>query len=275
MRATSSLPVPFVAVNCGALTSTLLESELFGILSDVASGVKARPGRFVEADGGTLFLDEIGEMPVQQQVALLRVLSTGTVTPVGGGPAIAVNVRVIAATNRDLMQDIEDGRFRQDLWYRLNVIPVEIPPLRERRADIPALAQHFVAVFANQQGREIPALSPALMSVLMQSGWPGNVRELQNYIERLMAMTPGKVLRPDPLPHDLQKRARSIGRLDRGRTLREMVAELERRQLQEALERHGGNQTQAARELGLTEQSFRYRLRRYALPPKRHFQRIR
>lgn len=266
---------PFVAVNCGAIASTLLESELFGILPDTATGVKGRPGRFVEAEGGTLFLDEIGEMPVQQQVALLRVLSASAVTPVGGGRALPIDVRVIAATNRDLSRDIEDGRFRQDLWYRLNVIPIEIPPLRERRADIPALAQHFAAVFAGQQDREAPELSPALMNVLMQSDWAGNVRELQNYIERLMAMTPGKVLRPDPLPHDLQKRARAAGRPDRTRTLREMVAELERRQVQEALERHGGNQSQAARELGLTEQSLRYRLRRYALPAKRHFQRMR
>ncbi|MEQ1833871.1 MAG: sigma 54-interacting transcriptional regulator, partial [Candidatus Eisenbacteria bacterium] len=266
---------PFVAVNCGAIPANLLESELFGILSDIATGVKARPGRFFEADGGTLFLDEIGEMPMQQQVALLRVLSVGAVTPVGGGRSTPVDVRVIAATNRDLAKDIEDGRFRQDLWYRLNVIPVELPPLRERRADIPALAQHFVAKFAAQQQREAPEISPPLMAVLMQSEWRGNVRELQNYIERLMAMTAGKVLRPDQLPHDLQKRARSQGRIDRGRTLREMVAELERRQLQEALERHAGNQSEAARELGLTEQSLRYRLRRYALPPKRHFQRTR
>ncbi len=266
---------PFVAVNCGAIASTLLESELFGILPDIATGVKGRPGRFVEADGGTLFLDEIGEMPVQQQIALLRVLSVSAVTPVGGGRPLPVNVRVIAATNRDLSKDIEDGRFRQDLWYRLNVIPIELPPLRERRADIPALAQHFAAVFAGQQDREVPEISAALMTVLMQSEWAGNVRELQNYIERLMAMTPGKVLRPDPLPHDLQKRARASGRLDRTRTLRELVAELERQQVQEALERHGGNQSQAARELGLTEQSLRYRLRRYALPGKRHFQRVR
>ncbi len=266
---------PFVALNCGAFTENLLQSELFGILADTATGVKARPGSFVEADGGTLFLDEIGEMPVQQQVALLRVLSVGAVTPVGSTRAIPVDVRVIAATNRDLAKDIEDGRFREDLWYRLNVIPVELPPLRERRADIPALAQHFVAKFAAQQEREAPEISPALMGVLMQSEWRGNVRELQNYIERLMAMTPGKVLRPDQLPHDLQKRARAQGRIDRGRTLREMVAELERRQLQEALERHAGNQSEAARELGLTEQSLRYRLRRYALPAKRHFQRTR
>jgi Nif-specific regulatory protein len=266
---------PFVAVNCAAIVPTLLESELFGILPDVATGVRARAGRFVEADGGTLFLDEIGDMPVSQQAALLRVLQERSVTPVGGGRPVSVDVRVIAATNRDLGRRIVDGTFREDLYFRLNVLPIEMPPLRERKADIPSLAQHFVAVFAGQQEREVPALSPELMAVLMQSDWPGNVRELQNYIERLVAMTPGKVLRPDPLPNDLRQRVVITARGARGRTLEDLVAELEKRQVLEALDRNEGNQTRAARELGLTEQSLRYRLRKYALRETRRFRRVR
>jgi DNA-binding NtrC family response regulator len=229
----------------------------------------------VEADGGTLFLDEIGDMPVSQQAALLRVLQERSVTPVGGGRPVSVDVRVIAATNRDLGRRIVDGTFREDLYFRLNVLPIEMPPLRERKADIPSLAQHFVAVFAGQQEREVPALSPELMAVLMQSDWPGNVRELQNYIERLVAMTPGKVLRPDPLPNDLRQRVVITARGARGRTLEDLVAELEKRQVLEALDRNEGNQTRAARELGLTEQSLRYRLRKYALRETRRFRRVR
>jgi transcriptional regulator with GAF, ATPase, and Fis domain len=259
---------PFVAVNCAAIVPTLLESELFGILADIATGVKARAGRFLEADGGTLFLDEIGDMPVSQQVALLRVLSTGSVTPVGGGRAIPVDVRIIAATNRDLARGIAEGTFREDLWYRLNVIPIEMPRLRERKADIPQLAQHFAAVFAGQQEREVPSLSPGLIAVLMQSDWPGNVRELQNYIERLLAMTPGKVLHPDPLPNDLKQRAQFKARSERGRKLEDLVAELEKRHVLEALDRNAGNQTRAARELGLSEPGFRRRLQKYAIPPQ-------
>ncbi len=266
---------PFVAVNCGAITPTLIESELFGILADVATGVKARAGRFVEAHGGTLFLDEIGDMPLAQQVALLSVLANRKVTPVGGGRSVDVDVRVIAATNRDLAKRIAEGSFREDLWYRLNVVPIEMPALRERKADIPALAQHFVAMFAAQQGRDLPELSPGLLAVLMQSDWAGNVRELQNYIERLMAMNPGRVLHPKPLPHDLQQRALARPHPERARPLGEMVAELEKRHLLEALERHAGNQSRAARELGMTEQSLRYRLRKYTLARARRFQRFR
>ena len=267
---------PFIAVNCGAISPTLLESELFGILADVATGVRARGGRFVEAHRGTLFLDEIGDMPAAQQVALLSVLANRKVTPVGGGPSVDVDVRVIAATNRDLLRKITEGSFREDLWYRLNVVPIEMPPLRERKADIPALAQHFAAMFAAQQGRPAPELSPSLLAVLMQSDWPGNVRELQNYIERLMAMTAESTLQPKPLPHDLEGRSRGRGlRMDRDRPLHEQVAELERRQVEGALERNFGNQSKAARELGLTEQALRYRLRKYALGNGRRFMRTR
>jgi Nif-specific regulatory protein len=258
---------PFVAVNCGAIPETLLESELFGILPRVATGVGGREGRFVQANGGTLFLDEVADMPLLQQVALLRVLATREVTPVGGGPAILVDVRVIAATNRDLAHQVEIGAFREDLYHRLNVIPIEVPPLRERKADIPALATHFAAQFASQQQREAPRLSPELLAALMQSDWPGNVRALQNYIERIMAMNPGPVLHPRPLPRDLE--AQPGLRMPRGRKLASVVEDLERRMISEALERTEGNQSAAAKELGLSEPSLRYKLKKYGAPGSR------
>jgi transcriptional regulator with GAF, ATPase, and Fis domain/serine/threonine protein kinase/tetratricopeptide (TPR) repeat protein len=264
---------PFVAVNCGALTESLLESELFGVLPRVATGVAGREGRFVEANGGTLFLDEIGDMPIQQQVALLRVLSTREVTPVGGGPPIPVDVRIIAASNRDLVERIASGAFREDLYHRLNVIPIEVPPLRDRKADIPALAHRFAAEFSQQHERGTPELSPELLAALMQSDWPGNVRALRNYIERIMAMNPGPVLVPVPLPRDLENPP--LPRVTRGHDLASLVSELESRAISDALTRSGGNQTEAARALGLTEQSLRYRLRKYSMDRIRRKRRIR
>ncbi|HEY3215012.1 MAG TPA: sigma 54-interacting transcriptional regulator [Candidatus Eisenbacteria bacterium] len=265
---------PFTAVNCGAIPESLIESELFGILPNVATGVRGRPGRFVQADGGTLFLDEIGEMPLKQQVTLLSAIANREITPVGGGKPIPVDVRIIAATNQDLRRLVQRGAFREDLYYRLNVIEIEVPPLRERKADIPALTNHFLAQFAAQQERELPALSAEFLAVLMQSDWPGNVRELQNYIERVLAMTPGRVLHPDPLPRDLQERG-VVHRAVRGRRLIDSVVDLERRLVGEALERAHGNQSHAARELGLTEQSIRYRIRKYGLAPTRGNRRTR
>jgi DNA-binding NtrC family response regulator len=264
----------FVPVNCGAIPETLIESELFGILPNVATGVRPRDGRFVQANGGTLFLDEIGDMPLKQQVALLSAISSREIIPVGGGPPIAVDVRIIAATNQDLRRKVEDGSFREDLFFRLNVIPIEIPALRERKSDIPSLAHHFATHFAQQQEREIPALSPEFVAALRQSEWPGNVRELQNYIERVMALSADGVLHPRPLPGDLEKRA-DRKQAARGRLLADVIGDLERRLVREALEHSGGNQSQAARELGLTEQSLRYRLRKLAATDARRNQRPR
>jgi transcriptional regulator with GAF, ATPase, and Fis domain/tetratricopeptide (TPR) repeat protein len=269
---------PFVMLNCGAITETLLASELFGILPDVATGVKARAGRFAEASGGTLFLDEVGEMPMAQQVALLSVLSSPStkceVTPVGGGKPVQVDVRVIAATNQDLRARIREGKFREDLFYRLAVIPIDIPPLRERKADIQPLAIRFLGDLATAQQRKTPDMSPEFVAALLRSDWPGNVRELQNYVERVLAMTPGHVLEPKPLPRDLEERAGTV-RLKAGRRLGDMVEELERKLIREALDRADGNQSRAARELGLTEQSMRYRIKKYTLESAREKQRTR
>jgi transcriptional regulator with GAF, ATPase, and Fis domain/tetratricopeptide (TPR) repeat protein len=265
---------PFVPVNCGAIPQSLIESELFGILPQTATDVRGRDGKFVLADGGTLFLDEIGAMPLDQQVALLSAIASREVTPVGGSKPIPVDVRIIAATNSDLKRGIEEGRFREDLYYRLNVIPIDVPPLRERKADIPNLARHFVAHFARQQERAVPDLSPEFLAALMQSDWPGNVRELQNYVERVLAMTPGGTLRPNPPPGDLEERGTTL-RLGRNRGLTEMVEGLERRLVGEALQKARGNQSVAARTLGMTEQSLRYRMRKYGLPGPRQILRVR
>jgi transcriptional regulator with GAF, ATPase, and Fis domain len=265
---------PFVAVNCGAIPESLIESELFGILPQTATDVRGRDGKFVLADGGTLFLDEIGEMPPSQQVALLSAIANREITPVGGSKPVPVDVRIIAATNGDLRRLIQQKRFREDLFYRLNVIPIEVPPLRERKADIPALAHHFAGHFAKQQERPVPELSHEFLAALMQSDWMGNVRELQNYVERVMAMNPGGTLRPNPLPQDLEERGSALKVKD-SRRLGDVVAELERRALVEALQKARGNQSVAARALGLTEQSLRYRMRKYGLPSPRQILRVR
>ncbi len=253
---------PFVSVNCAALSPMLLEAELFGIEQRVATGVDARQGVFQLADGGTLLLDEIGEMPLLHQVKLLTVLQNREVTPVGSGRAIPIDVRVIAATNRDPGQMLREGTFREDLFFRLNVLPIKVPPLRERKSDIPTLARHFAQELALGQNRPVPTLSREFMAVLMQSDWPGNVRELQNYIARSIAMTPGGELRPDPLPRDLEEQQDHLT-LGHRRHLADLVEELEQRMIQKALDEAMGNQSLAARNLGLTEQSLRYRLRKY------------
>jgi two-component system NtrC family response regulator len=231
--------------------------------------VRARPGKFVVASGGTLFLDEIGDMPLAQQVALLSAIANRTVTPLGGNKPIPVDVRIITATNRNLRKLVESGEFREDLYFRLNVIEIEIPPLRERKADIPELARRFLEVFAQQQEREVPRLAPDFFAVLMRSDWPGNVRELQNYLERLLAMSPGSYLRADPPPRDLELNG-GRPRAGHRHLLSDAVGEIERRMLLEALDRSMGNQSRAARELGLTEQSVRYRMKKYGLDARRN-----
>ena len=256
---------PFIEVNCGAISGDLMVSELFGIEGRVASGVDRRPGLFRAANGGTLFLDEIGDMSMPGQIALLRALAERTVVPVGGSRPVPVDVRVVAATNQDLAGLIEGGSFRRDLFFRINVLPVEVPPLRERRSDIPALTRHFAAAVAAKEGRDVPTLSRELLDVLMESEWPGNVRELENYIERLMTLQIENVLVPDPLPFDLRQGGAkgAIGRA--GQRLPDRSAEFERLAVVEALERHGWHQSRAARDLGLTEQSIRYRIRKFKL----------
>lgn len=194
---------PFVPVNCGAIPAELVESELFGHRKGAFTGALGdRRGRFELAHGGTLFLDEIGEMPLPMQVKLLRVLQEGTVDPLGASSSVAVDVRVVSATHRDLTKAIEDGDFREDLYYRLNVLPVEIPPLRQRLEDLPALLDHFARLSAPPQGTPVK-FSDQLVDVFQSYDWPGNVRELSNLVSRCTAVMPGKRIQPETIPLSL------------------------------------------------------------------------
>jgi two-component system, NtrC family, response regulator AtoC len=251
---------PFVAVDCGAIAEGVLESELFGHARGAFTGAQApRRGLFEEADHGTLFLDEIGDMGPGLQARLLRALQEGTVRPVGANEPVAVDVRVVAATNRDLEQAVKDGTFRADLYYRLDVVSIRIPPLRERREDIPLLAEHF----AHKHGRAGgTTLSPAARELLVAYSWPGNVRELENVIARALAMNPSGVILPEDLPDALRGATRAPagaagpGLADADRPT---LAELERRYAAQVLKETGGNKTRAAEVLGIDRKTL-YRL---------------
>ncbi len=249
---------PFVAVDCGAIAEGVLESELFGHARGAFTGAQAmRRGLFEEADHGTLFLDEIGNVGQSLQARLLRVLQEGTIRPVGTNEPVAVDVRVVAATNRDLEQAVKDGSFRADLYYRLNVVSIRIPPLRERREDIPLLAEHF----AHKHGRAAGAtLSPAARDLLVAYGWPGNVRELENVIARALAMNPSGVILPEDLPEALRGATR-VPPSAAGLAVddRPTLAELERRYAVQVLKETGGNKTRAAEVLGIDRKTL-YRL---------------
>ncbi|MCF7975745.1 MAG: sigma 54-interacting transcriptional regulator [Phycisphaerae bacterium] len=202
---------PFIKVNCGALPETLLESELFGHIKGAFTGaVETRKGRFELADTGTLLLDEVAEMSPRLQVKLLRVLQEREFEPVGGTKTIKVDVRLLAATSKDLRQEIRDGRFREDLFYRLNVIPIHLPPLRERRKDIPLLVDNFLDKYNRQNNKYINRISPKVLDLLLDYPWPGNVRELENCIERCVVMSPGTVLSPDFLPEEITRRSHTL-----------------------------------------------------------------
>jgi DNA-binding NtrC family response regulator len=248
---------PFVALNCGALTETLLESELFGHVRGAFTGaVVDKKGLFEQAAGGTIFLDEIGETSPALQVSLLRVLERGEVRPVGGQRVLSVDVRVIAATHRDLERSVQDGRLRQDLLYRLNVFRIEVPPLRERREDIPLLAAHFLRASA-PSGRT-PTLSAAALAALSAHPWPGNVRELENTLHRLALQAGGGVIDLDDLPPALRA-ARAVGIEERLFSDLPSLDELERRYLKHVLGALNGNRSRAAEVLGVDRRTL-YRM---------------
>src|ERR1700723_2717618 len=253
---------PFVKINSTAIPENLLESELFGYEKGAFTGAAAsKPGKFELADKGTLFLDEIGDVPATTQVKLLRVLQEREFERLGGTRTVKVDVRLLAATNRDLRAALEDGTFREDLYYRLNVVPIDIPPLREHKEDIPGLANLFLARFAKDSGREetIVGISPAAMQLLSGHYWPGNVRELQNVIERACALATGDQLEASDIQLDLPRNrgnASSDRFLPDGMTLDQWEDEM----IREALKRAGGNKSQAARLLGLSRNALRYRL---------------
>jgi len=251
---------PFVKINSTAIPENLLESELFGYEKGAFTGAAtSKPGKFELADKGTLFLDEIGDVPATTQVKLLRVLQEREFERLGGTRTIKVDVRLLAATNRNLRAALEQGTFREDLYYRLNVVPIDIAPLRERKEDIPDLATLFLARFAKDSGRSLTGIASAAMQVLLGHYWPGNVRELQNVIERACALAAGPELRVDDIQLDvLRHRAGSANErfLPDGMTLDQWEDEM----IREALKRAGGNKSQAARLLGLSRNALRYRL---------------
>ncbi len=252
----------FIAINCAALTESLLESELFGHEKGAFTGAASqRIGRFEMADGGTLFLDEIGDISPSTQVKLLRVLQEHEFVRVGGARTVACDVRIIAASNRDLKAAIADGRFREDLYYRLNVFPIQLPPLRERREDIPALAQHFTIRFSRQLGRGAPSISNDARAILTGHHWPGNVRELQNVIERAVLLCEGAVIEPTHLPEDLAGTPSAAP----PRSGEGSLWDYERAMIVNALRDANWNQSQAARALGISRDNLRYRVKKYAI----------
>lgn len=255
---------PFVRLHCAALAESLLESELFGHEKGAFTGASARrEGRFEEANGGTLFLDEIGEISPAIQVKLLRFLQQREFERVGGNKTISVDVRVVAATNRDLEAEVKAGRFREDLYFRLNVIHIEAPPLRARPGDVPLLARHFVAKYAQENGRSIEEVAPEVMSALEGYEWPGNVRELENVIERAVVLTDGKRLELRHLPAELLRQSGAapgeIGVQIPGSSL----AEIERYALLRTYEATGGSSAETAEILGISVRKVQYRLREY------------
>lgn len=259
---------PFVAENCGALTETLLESELFGHVKGAFTGaIKDKKGLFELADGGTVFLDEIGETSTNMQVKLLRVLQEGIVRPVGGSKTINVDVRVIAATNRDLAKEIKQGRFREDLYYRVAVFPITLPPLRERDADVALLANHFVSQYAQKLRKKNLRISSHALNLLADYEWPGNIRELENEIERAIAMVADA--NEIQVVHLSSKfKADPCAPLDSSEfngTLPEAVAQLEQRMVIKALQESHGNRTQAAKKIGLTRQGLINKIKRYGI----------
>jgi PAS domain S-box-containing protein len=242
---------PFVAVNCGALPDTLLESELFGYMRGAFTGAaKDKPGRFALAEGGTVFLDEIGDISPALQVRLLRVLQEKTYEPLGGTRVLHANVRVVAATHRDLAEQIRKGAFREDLFYRLNVVKVELPPLRKRKEDIPLLVEHFVARFNLRQGKAVAGVAPDVMALLMAHDYPGNVRELENVIERAFVLCGAGHIERGHLPLELTGQSPSVP-ASAGESMAAQTRAAEAQAIRAALEQSGFNRLAAARALGL------------------------
>jgi two-component system NtrC family response regulator len=258
---------PFVTINCGAIPKDLLESELFGHVKGSFTGAIAhRKGKVESADGGTLFLDEIGEMPLELQVKLLRLIQQGEIEKVGAPSASTVDVRVIAATHRDLEAMVEDGTFREDLYYRLSVIPLELPPLRDRLDDIPQLVQHFFSKLKQKHGREGLVLPISTMPYFSNYRWPGNIRELENIIERLVVLTPGNEIALSNLPAFLRREHPSIDTLNidlpsQGISLEAIEKEL----IIQALEKFKWNQTHAAKYLDISRKALIYRMEKHGI----------
>jgi len=254
----------FVPVNCAAIPTELIESELFGHTGQAFTGARqARAGLFEAADGGTIFLDEVGELPLVMQPKLLRVLQEGTIRRVGADQEKAVNVRVVAATNRNLETEVQNGRFREDLYWRLNVIHLNIPPLRERPFDIPLLVEHFLNKAAEIAGRTSMNVTPEALATLTAYSWPGNARELENAIERAVALAEGHNLTPEDLPERIRNSAQTSQLLAQARQQRMTLSELERAYIVETLRFTGGNKSRAAELLGCDRRTLHRKLDEY------------
>jgi DNA-binding NtrC family response regulator len=269
---------PFIKINCAAIPKTLMESELFGYEKGAFTGaVGSKPGRFELADTGTLFLDEIGEIPVEMQVKLLRVLQESEFERVGGIKTIKVDVRLVTATNRDLLKEVQAGNFREDLFYRLNVVPIHLPPLRERRGDIPILVEHFVGKFNERLKKQIGSVDDEALERLVAHPWPGNIRELENVLERTILFSEGPTIRARDLPPELSAKpeakpepgAPTAEIAPRPGSLKEMVRQeterLERELIVRALDETGGNVTQAARRLKISRKSLQTKMKEFGL----------
>jgi two-component system NtrC family response regulator len=256
---------PIIVVNCGALQENLLESELFGHEKGAYTGaVSRRIGRFEEADGGTLFLDEIGELSPAIQVKLLRFLQEREISRLGSNASISVDVRIISATNRDLETQVKEGAFREDLFYRLKVVTMSLPPLRERKEDLPALIDHYMEKFARENGRTIQSMTAEARDLLLKYDYPGNVRELVNILERAVVIAREDYITVGDLPFTSESAIRSPGNKSTG-SLRESLENLEMHLISEAMSKAADNQTRAAEILGMSERMLRYKLKKYDL----------
>ena len=262
---------PFVRINCGAIPENLFESELFGYEKGAFTGaVQSKPGRFELAHGGTLFLDEVSELPKEMQVKLLRALQEGVIDRVGSVSSTTVDVRVIAASNIDLQQAVDNGDFREDLFYRLNVIPIHLPPLSSRVDDIPLLIEHFLEKFNARLEKNIKGVEPGVLAALMEYHWPGNIRELENLMERTILLTDSETLRADDLPTlgragSQQPAQDDLDSLDLKAYVRVHTVKLERNRIQRALDVEDGNVTRAARRLGISRKSLQMKMKDYEL----------
>lgn len=263
---------PFIPVNCGAIPEELLESELFGYEKGAFTGAnRSKPGRFELANGGTIFLDEIAEMSPKLQVKLLRILQEKTIERLGSERPISVNIRIIAATNRNLEAEVAEGRFRKDLYFRLNVIPIQLPPLRERKEDIPLLAEHFLKKFCEREEVPLKRLSEEALKCLLSYSWPGNVRELENLMERLVILTEDEVIRKEDLPEHLcEPSSLSLNYFPEtfppeGLDLQETLKEIEKSLILKALEASGGVKSRAAKLLRLNRTTLIEKMKRLGL----------
>lgn len=269
-RGSSRSHAPFVSINCAAVPENLLESELFGYEKGAFTGATGlKQGKFEYADGGTLFLDEVGDMTLSLQIKLLRVLQEQEFQRVGGNRDIKVNVRIIAASNKDLKEEVEAGHFREDLFFRLNVVRIDVPPLRERRSDIPVLVAHFMGKFGEKLDRPVLELDPEVMSAFYRYSWPGNVRELENVIERALVLCRGKTIMAADLPAEIRESPEIEEGLDMQisweKGLAETVDAIEERIIRQALKKAGNVQAKAAKMLGVSRSNLQYKMKKYGL----------